>query len=377
MKKIISILLTVTMLICGCSSPANVNETEPSNDATSDTTETTTGYENTTDQATTPTDESNASTENSTADPNNVVATPDKLPVNADTAVSQSPTNPPQVDGSHLIEPLGTITANSFEKHGKELKIYGDLSATDNRIIELESLLQSYSKKIGLVAWRKDGTRALSYNTSQSFFSACTIKAGFILNICKIIDSGAVSPDTLLTYEARHWHKGSGSIRYSAYGTKYTVSELIIKCLSISDNVAYKMLLEHFGLSTYNEMVTSLGCNSLKVSKMWAYTALPKDYIIIWNEIYDYLQSNTKMAPVLKEACTNTPFNYGTETLKEGVDYSHKSGDNFGAAAAYSDAGIVWEDNAYIYAVFTHSEGTPYDINLVDSCMELVYNLMK
>ena len=33
----------------------------------------------------------------------------------------------------------------------------------------------------------------------------------------------------------------------------------------------------------------------------------------------------------LKNSCTNTPFNYGTKTLT-GVDYSHKSGDNFGAS---------------------------------------------
>lgn len=386
MKKIISFILITIILICSCSSSVNVNE--PNDNTAPSTSETATNVETTTDNSTEETvgDGSEATTESTDDDsdqqtiipsPNTMVATPDKLHVNSDIAFSQNLSTQPLIDGSYLSEPLGNITPDSFKKHGKELKIYGDISPSDSRVVQLESLLQSYTKNIALIVYRKDGTRALSYNTEQTFFSACTIKAGFILNVCKIIDSGAVDPDTLLAYAQRHYHQGSGTIKKSEFGTQYSINELIIKCLSISDNVAYKMLLEHFGLDSYNKMITSLGCNSLKVSKMWASSALPMDYIVVWNEIYDYLQSNGRMVPVLKKACTNTPFNYGTLTLPDEIDYSHKSGDNFGAAAAHSDAGIIWEDDAYIYSVFTNSEGKDYDLGMINSCMDLVYELMK
>lgn len=301
----------------------------------------------------------------------------------SETQESTSTTEPPTTfrdSETTTISPIisaGPIAPNSFGDHGKELIVYGDIDANDPRVISLRDTLLSYNKNISLAVWRKDGTRAISFNTSQTYFSACTIKIGFILNCCKIIDSGAVDENTLLTYEQKHYHKGSGKIKNSEFGSQYSIKTLINLCLSISDNVAYEMLSDYFGLSQYNAMIDALGCNSLRLKSIWAYNVKVKDYIIIWNEVYNYFESGAKMSVYLKNACTNTPFNYGTETLAEGIDYSHKSGDNFGNSAVYNDAGIVWEDNAYIYAVFTNSEGTRYDIDTVNTAMDLVYQLMK
>lgn len=290
----------------------------------------------------------------------------------ADTSFSETETTSTE---SETIAVEG-IAPDSFADHGKILNVYGDIDSADQRVTILQDTLLNYNKNISLIAWRKDGSRALSYNTGQTYFSACTVKIGFILYCCKAIDNGYVDENTLLTYESKHYHSGSGKLKNYAYGTQFDIKTLINLCLSISDNVAYKMLADYFGIDEYNAMVEDLGCNSLKVRTIWASNVKLKDYIVIWNEVYNYFNSDAKMAPVLKEACTNTPFNYGTETL-EGVDYSHKSGDNFGTYAVYNDAGIVWEDNAYIYAVFTNSEGTSYDISTVNESMELVYELMK
>lgn len=377
MKKILVTLLTVSIVasLAGCNNSAGVSSGEVITDtSSSQTEENTTNQESISDTTTeqTTTTEAPTTTEPPTTTP---------APTTTEPPTTTNPSQPTTFkdEETTVIKPVtyeGPIAANSFTEHGKVLNVYGDIDATDERVIKLQNTLLNYNKRISLVAWRKDGTKALSYNTNQTFFSACTIKIGFILQCCKVIDSGAVDENTLLTYEARHYHDGSGKIKKSEYGTQYSIKTLINLCLSISDNVAYKMLAEYFGTADYNAMVESLGCTSLKVKTIWASNAKAKDYIVIWNEVYDYLNSGAKMAPVLKDACTNTPFNYGTETLV-GVDYSHKSGDNFGASAVYNDAGIVWEDNAYIYAVFTNSEGTSYDINTVDTAMEYVYELMK
>lgn len=268
-------------------------------------------------------------------------------------------------------EPL--VSINEIEETGKELKLYGDLEGQD--LSELESILKNYGRNISLIAYSKDGSRALAYNTSQTYFSACTIKIGYMLSICKQIDAGLADESTMLTYQQQHYHKGSGQIKYNAYGSQYTISKLIHESLSISDNVAYKMLRDHFGFEKYNQMVTELGCTSIQLSNLWASRAKVKDFILVWDAAYDYFESDGKMALHMKNACTNTPFNYGTETL-QGVDYSHKSGDSFGSSAAYNDAGIVWDENPYIFAVFTNSEGTLTDINTVDRAMEIVNEVM-
>ncbi|MBP3610643.1 MAG: serine hydrolase [Lachnospiraceae bacterium] len=274
------------------------------------------------------------------------------------------------------IEFIGPVQTTDLASHDKTLQLYGDITPEDSRVAELETLLAGYDKKISIAVWRKDGTKAVSYNTNQGYFSACTIKIGYMLNICRMIDAGLADGNTLLTYEEKHYHTGSGQIRYQPFGTQYTISELINYCLSISDNVAYEILTDYFGYDEYNAMVSELGCNSLKLSDLWGYSVKVKDYIIIWNEVYDYLVSGAEMASVLKTACTNTPFNYGTETLT-GIDYSHKSGDCFGYLASYHDAGILWDNDPYLFAVFTASEGKSKDVATVDRAMELINSLMQ
>lgn len=287
-------------------------------------------------------------------------------------------TSQPLPEETYLIGDIvfqKSAALQTLKSHDKNLMVYGDMNPESEDILELQRTLQNYNRNISLAVWRTDGARALTYNTNQTYFSACTIKIAYVLSCCKLIDDGLADENTMLTYQSKHYHKGSGNIRKSAYGTQYSIQTLIELCLSISDNVAYKMLLDYFGLEHYNAMVASLGCDSIGIERMWASKVKVNDFVVIWNEAYDYFLSNAKMAACLKESCTNTPFNYGTETLTD-VDYSHKSGDNFGEFAAYNDAGIVWADDAYIYAVFTNSEGTSKDIQTVNTVMEAVYAFM-
>lgn len=377
MKKkllaLISISMSLTILFGACSNTATVStEVESSNEITTTLSETET-QTSTTTSATTTTEETTTSQPTTTVPPTTTAPETTKKDPNIEPVTTFNSTT------ATTMAPIrfnGPVTADRFIDHGKTLNVYGELDPNDSRIIELQKILKDYSKKISLIVWRKDGSKAVSFNTQATHFSACTIKAGFMLNVCKLIDQGVADENTMMTYEEKYYHRGSGRIRKNPYGAKYSLKTLVNLSLSISDNVAYKMLSAYFGRDEYNAYMDQLGCKSLKLNGMWASKANVRDYIKVWNEMYDYLVSDAKMAPVLKAACTNTDFNYGTETLADGIDYSHKSGDNFGSAAAYNDAGIVWHDKAYIYAIFTNSEGTNYDIETVNSIMEIVYDIM-
>ena len=292
---------------------------------------------------------------------------------------------PEKVDISTPIKPAkvikvkteGSVSSSSLKDHGKEIRIYGELDEDSEEMKELAELLANYDKNISMAIWKKDGTAAFTYNTKQGYFSACTIKAGYILYCCKQIEKGKADADQLLTYEEKHWHDGSGKIKNEEFGTQYTIRYLIQQALYISDNVAYEMLYDHFGMSGYNKMVDKMGCETLKPSPtIWAYSVRATDYIVMWEAIYEYFETETEMANLFYSSCKNTPFNYGTRTLK--VDYNHKSGDNFGKYASYHDAGIVWsKDDTYIYAIFTNSEGEVSDEKTVDRAMELAHAMMK
>ena len=285
----------------------------------------------------------------------------------------------PETSGD-ISEPETPETPDLFQLNigdmtlsGREVILYGDFS--DGLKEELESIMGSYDKNISVAVYSLDKTKGLIYNGNQEYFSACTIKALWMLYLCKEIDDGNIDKNTIITYEEKHYHDGSGTIRKGSYGDQYTIEQLINLCLSISDNVAYEMLVQEvIDRNDFYEFLNSLNLNRLYIPtwSLWSSNSIPTDYLIIWEAIYHYLETNTDGAQILKKACTNTKWNYGSATVTN-FDYSHKSGDNWEPNAAHNDAGIIWADTPYLYAIFTNSEGNDYDENVIDEVMTLIH----
>ena len=282
-----------------------------------------------------------------------------------------------QIDENQdVVQPeIDFISVDELEYVNKELKIYGNVDK--ELAAELEKILKDYNKNISVAAYSLDGEKALVYNSNQTYFSACTIKMPIMLYCCKQIDEGKIDKDTILTYEERHYHGGSGSIRYNAFGSKYSIETLITLGLSISDNVAYEMIVEYLGHDGFNAMMKELGCTSTIVPNwsIWASKAQVNDFIKIWREVYEYFETGSVGAEILKNACTNTKFAYGVNALD--VDYSHKSGDNFPPNAVHNDAGIIWTGNDYLFAIFTNSEGNSYDNKVIGNTAKKIYEIMN
>jgi beta-lactamase class A len=242
---------------------------------------------------------------------------------------------------------------------------------------QINELLAGYDKPIAFCAYSLDGSRAIAYNCRENYFSACTIKAGYMLYCCLAIDQGIVDPDEIMIYEKKYEHGGSGKIKNSEYGTPYTIKELIRLSLRYSDNIAYKMLVHYFGKDGYNKMMNELGVSKLRlssstsISSVWNYNTNARDLCIIWRELYFYFASETEMAKLFKTATTNTAYNYATKLIDE--KYSHKSGDKFKPNPVYNDAAIVWKkDNPYVVATLNGSEGEEEDEYVVGTIVKLI-----
>lgn len=300
-----------------------------------------------------------------------------RVPIETTTEITTEITAKSETESSEpwIVETKELIAISNMEFTGKELKTYG--SVNDKELIDsLNKTLSEYNKSISVSAWSTDGSKALVYNSNESYFSACTIKIATMLYCCRQIDTGNIDKDTMLTYTEEYYMPGSGKIRFGKYNTSYSIEELITLALSISDNVAYKMLIEYVGRQGINDMLRELGCDSLIIPSysVWASNSKVNDFIKLWNAVYEYFETNTEGAAILKIACTNTVYNYGTKSIS-GYDYSHKSGDNFGKNCVFNDAGIVWADTPYIYAIFTKSEGQGADENAVDQAALIINKL--
>lgn len=283
----------------------------------------------------------------------------------------QTPDNPDEE-----LLPIRSITQSQTDV----LELFGDIDLNDEEtadaIRRIEEMIAGYDKDISFFAYSLDGSRAISYNCEQDYFSACTIKAGYMLYCCLAIEQGLASRDEVMYYQEKYYHGGSGRIKNAEYGTPYTLGELIELSLSVSDNIAYKMLFAYFGNAGYNRMVEELGVERLKLNSysVWNYKTTARDLAIIWRELYFYFRTDTEMANLFYRSCTNTPFNYATKMLDE--TYSHKSGDKFAPNPVYNDAAIVWKDMPYVVATLNSSEGEDVDEEVVGTIVKLINDVI-
>ncbi len=274
------------------------------------------------------------------------------------------------------------LTIRSIEQTADDtIQLYGNIDLSDPETVsaleQIHQLLATYDKEIAFCAYSLDGSRAIAYNCEETYFSACTIKAGYMLYCCKAIEQGIASPDDTMAYDKeKYYHGGSGKIKNEEDGAVYTLKELIRLSLRYSDNIAYKMLVAYFGKDGYNAFVEKLGVSRLRlssstsVSTVWNSNTTTRDLCIIWRELYFYFASETEMAKLYKTACTNTPYNYATKYLTE--DYTHKSGDRFAPDPVYNDGSIVWKDTPYVVATLNGSEGEEMDEYVVATIVKLI-----
>ena len=274
--------------------------------------------------------------------------------------------------------PYGDLLSQIGET-GKNLVALGDLKKDEysSALAELEKVLKGYSREVSLTVYSLDDYKALYYNTSAGIFSACAVKAPYSLYCCMQMEKGKATLDTEMVYEQKHYETGTGDMQYSPVGTAFDMRTIINKSMSISDNVGYLMQVDYFGREGYNDYVSALGCDSLKIKPtVWSLYTKSHHLAVAWREIYRYFETETELSKFLYSTCTNTANNYATAAL-EGVDVSHKQGHNrTGDWKSYSDAGIVWNgDNPYIIVVLTNAPGpSGSDAEFMADIINIVHN---
>lgn len=250
------------------------------------------------------------------------------------------------------------------------------MTVSEEELSSLSDLLNSYNGKISMKIVRADGEYGMSYNSTAGFFSACTIKAGYMLYCYKQIEQGNGSLEETMTYTDAFYHGGTGSIKNSASGTVYTLQEIMYRTLWESDNSGYDMCIYRWGKEGYNEMVRNLGCETflLNSNSCWVYNARAEELVILWKEIYKYFQENSENAGLLYDSCTQQKYNFLGNALP-----SYTISQKYGwSDDAYSDGGIIYGQNGdYLFAIFTDSGGESYDMQTVNNVMAQAVRIME
>ena len=214
----------------------------------------------------------------------------------------------------------------------------------------LTKAIKSKNYKCSVLAVRLRDGAIVGYNCDMQIKCKSTIKAVSALYAYKQYEAGKISLNATKAYAKKFYYGGSGKIRKSAVGTKYTLKTLIDYSIIYSDNSAYLMVNDFFDAASIKGMMKDMGCSCYGDSSDEWPMINARDAALWWNEIYNYCK-DTKSASGLWKAFLNSCGTQVKQALGMEYDVAHKTGSGNGY---YHDAGVVLSDDPYVYVILTY-----------------------
>ncbi len=257
--------------------------------------------------------------------------------------------------------------------------VLGEFEVNEEKLERLNKVLTGYSGKVGLKAVTIDGSKGVSYNSSETFFMASAVKAPYLLYSYMQMDAGNGSPGEEMKYTGNFYHKGTGLIRYMPVGTIFTLEEIMRYTMRKSDNVGYNMCIARWGKEGYNKLMTQYGCQSLVLEDWtpWVHEGRVDDLLIVWEEIYKFMNQGSEGARLMYDSCTYVGKTADYNIMKDVLPDTLVSQKYGWSDDGYGNGAVVYgENHTYILVVFMDSSGTAADQQVYREVVRLVDDLL-
>lgn len=103
------------------------------------------------------------------------------------------------------------------------------------------------------------GPPIFAYNANASFPSASTIKVAIMLTAFRIADGTPGVMNDVITFHRRELIGGSDFLAQASDGERFSVHDLLVPMIQVSDNTAANLLMSYFGMSTINSAIAHAG----------------------------------------------------------------------------------------------------------------------
>lgn len=270
-----------------------------------------------------------------------------------------------QIEGINKISPLTTI---------KE-KILGTESEDEAELLgEINEYLKTTPGTYGLYVNELKTGKSFGINEEVSFPAASTVKVPLLMAVYEDIEASKISKEQTMTYTSGDYEEGTGSIQYTSFGTRWTVSELAKRMMKQSDNVAKNMMFRLVGYRRAQEYITGLGAKNVDMSLENKTT--PKDAGTLLKLIYENETVDKELSDEMLELMVKTDFEKRLPRYLDGIKVSHKIGT---WAGAISDTGIVFlEGRPYTISVYSKGIQNVEDAeNVIGTISKKVYDYEK
>ncbi len=153
--------------------------------------------------------------------------------------------------------------------------VYNKYALKVEEFKKLEQSLQEYVNSITqnngseIAVYVKDLSTEyeIKINSDKRIPSASLVKIPIMAAVYYLVDQGKLSLNEKLVYKKKYRCGGSGIIKRSRYGTKFTVKELVDLMITLSDNVATHMLIDRIGIKNLNKIFKDLGLKNTNIDR--------------------------------------------------------------------------------------------------------------
>ena len=248
----------------------------------------------------------------------------------------------PYVVGAPALAPIDPLMPPAAEVP----PVWQGLDQTVRRIAA------EFDGRFSVVAVDLTGGARYEFRPNDRYFPASTFKLPVTLCTVQAIERGELTWDTLVTFTKEDDDTvGQGGFADVAYGTKWSVRNLLDRSIISSNNVAVKMLartLTWDGLAkctaAMGGMVTRTEEGSTPVSAA--------DEAAWWQTLWNMKQAKPDQAENLLRPLRLVPY-YGR--IQSGTPRSDLVTHKFGTFPPYEhDGAIVWGERPYILVVLTY-----------------------
>lgn len=245
----------------------------------------------------------------------------------------------------------------------------------------LRPAIQSIPGRVGIYAHTMAfGAPIAAYNAGVSFPSASTIKMLIMLTAFKAAERDPSVMRDHVTFHSDELIGGSDFMANASDGRRFTVAELIVPMIQLSDNTASNLLITHFGFERINAVTRAAGLHHTQLKRHFMdFAAIgrhmdnrttPADMAHLLFEIERAVREDIRTV-ASPESCRRmidimlgqTDRDTIPRGLPRGVPVANKTGE---LSRSRSDVAIVnpYGDSPYVLAVYTSrldSPGEAYD----------------
>jgi beta-lactamase class A len=235
------------------------------------------------------------------------------------------------------------------------------VTLTADMFSNLNTYISRYPRASGIYVINLSDNMSFSYNADKYMFAASTVKLPFLYYCMDKIQSGQYKLTDTILYREKFRRGGTGLLQYYDSGSYWSIKTLIEYTIIYSDNVAYYMLLDHFGYSGYNSMLENDGFETYINSNIKFGNVSPKLMAFYWQKIYNAYQNNPDLWKTIVNSGCKTTYSPIRDRISN-IPISNKTG---WATASYHDSAIVFSENNYVIVVMTTGEGYTSDYNYI------------